>query len=621
MKTIIYSFLCIVTTLVGCAKMPTTNRTTPSDDNATLSLNFQCETMDVISTTTKALPSDKEKEVKDLNIYLINNEKGFVKHEFIISDSPLTMNIPKGEYDIHVLANYGSDMGMKTKFQVEMLAPSINDETELQQDSVLLMSAKQTVTINENTSVSIVLKRMVAKISVMINTSSFQGFTLKSITLINAPRSCRVSVPNVSLSGMKYASRKSAFLDFYMFENTQGVNQSITSQQEKSKRKAPPQATYFQIIGSYNDYEVEYSIYLGENNTTDFNIYRNKTYLYLIDIKGMDEIDTRVKSVYMTLSPFNESTIIGKSATSDISLIRTGESTNQYSLAYFLDEGEGLVYLNGLEQNEGVFIPFLNKGEMAKNATLTYMQGAVSPVRLRIVCKDEDNFIFSRELFTNYVSSKLDLNIMSATESKGGGTSTVSFTISKEGFTGNVRYKYELLMGAGTVKAGPLTLTEDVYQNGIIGKQAIQFTPTSLADAAIRITVLLGNGETMYKDVIVKVSKTTIQITRTNGNGVQFSVSDSKWYNSSTKKYTLPTNFGATINLKLNRSTSSQYNREIANHNIKPNSILEFRDSGGAICTWSGLYSEVVDGISATYTFDVSTNVSPNKFYQLIINK
>ena len=40
---------------------------------------------------------------------------------------------------------------------------------------------------------------------------------------------------------------------------------------------------------------LEYRVYLGENNTTDFNVRRNTRYSLDITIEGESEVDTRVQ--------------------------------------------------------------------------------------------------------------------------------------------------------------------------------------------------------------------------------------------------------------------------------------------------------------------------------------
>lgn len=64
---------------------------------------------------------------------------------------------------------------------------------------------------------------------------------------------------------------------FYMYENRQGMNSSITEQKNKSEINAPLRASYLLISGAGPNYTINWRIYLGANNTSNFNIKRNAT--------------------------------------------------------------------------------------------------------------------------------------------------------------------------------------------------------------------------------------------------------------------------------------------------------------------------------------------------------
>ena len=104
---------------------------------------------------------------------------------------------------------------------------------------------------------------------------------------------------------------------YYLPENARGVNSSVTNQWEKNMENAPGgraslkngenecYATYIEIHGAYkgNDLvtDVTYKIYLGENNMTDYNLYRNHYYKVTATIKGQNRVDTRIN----TFEPVN----------------------------------------------------------------------------------------------------------------------------------------------------------------------------------------------------------------------------------------------------------------------------------------------------------------------------
>lgn len=81
----------------------------------------------------------------------------------------------------------------------------------------------------------------------------------------------------------------------YLFENLQGSVDTITDQKDKCPENAPACATYLRILAerSTDKALVEYIVYPGENNTSDFNVRRN-TWHNLELVTGAKEIDNRV---------------------------------------------------------------------------------------------------------------------------------------------------------------------------------------------------------------------------------------------------------------------------------------------------------------------------------------
>lgn len=88
---------------------------------------------------------------------------------------------------------------------------------------------------------------------------------------------------------------------WYLPENARGKG-SATSQREKCKATAPAgqgdYCTYIRVKGYYKSSdlvsEVTYDIYLGENNTDDYNIMQNTNYKVTTTILGVDRTDTRI---------------------------------------------------------------------------------------------------------------------------------------------------------------------------------------------------------------------------------------------------------------------------------------------------------------------------------------
>ncbi|MDR0939686.1 MAG: DUF4906 domain-containing protein [Mediterranea sp.] len=82
-------------------------------------------------------------------------------------------------------------------------------------------------------------------------------------------------------------------LTFYMYENRQGLK-VVSDQKDKNFNIAPQDAAYLTITGYSNNFgRLTWNIYLGGNITSNFNVKRNKSYIYEITL-GEDDQDVRI---------------------------------------------------------------------------------------------------------------------------------------------------------------------------------------------------------------------------------------------------------------------------------------------------------------------------------------
>ena len=96
---------------------------------------------------------------------------------------------------------------------------------------------------------------------------------------------------------------------WYLPENARGKGHG-TNPREKNAENAPDgQCTYIVIKGYYKSGElvsaVTYNVYLGENNTDDYNIISNTNYKVTTTIKGIDRADTRIDKESENFVPQN----------------------------------------------------------------------------------------------------------------------------------------------------------------------------------------------------------------------------------------------------------------------------------------------------------------------------
>ena len=235
-----------------------------------------------------------------------------------------------GDTKIYFVANVGPDRFQKfsagdgvpdsdvtlKSFEASTLA--FASEAAVSADGVLPMIGSY-----EGSSViasgTVQMKRLVAKIDFTFDiqiTAAGEKFTPSRVSLRSAASCTRFSAPAVptGTTGLyPDAASSDNFINYpavsvsgtgpftytwYVPENLRGVVSSIKSPSEKGPENAPAGSTFIEIGGDYQRgsalTDVTYTIYLGENASTDFNVVRNYHYTVSSTIKGLNSRDLRV---------------------------------------------------------------------------------------------------------------------------------------------------------------------------------------------------------------------------------------------------------------------------------------------------------------------------------------
>ena len=234
-----------------------------------------------------------------------------------------------GDTKIYFVANVGPDRFQKfsagdgvpdsdvtlKSFEASTLA--FASEAAVSADGVLPMIGSY-----EGSSViasgTVQMKRLVAKIDFTFDiqiTAAGEKFTPSRVSLRSAASCTRflehtvptgtsglypdaassdnfINYPAVSVSGTG-----SFTYTWYVPENLRGVVAGLEPS-EKGSENAPAGSTFIEIGGDYQRgsalTDVTYTIYLGENASTDFNVVRNYHYTVSSTIKGLNSRDLRV---------------------------------------------------------------------------------------------------------------------------------------------------------------------------------------------------------------------------------------------------------------------------------------------------------------------------------------
>ncbi|MFI3249326.1 MAG: DUF4906 domain-containing protein, partial [Rikenellaceae bacterium] len=256
---------------------------------------------------TRSSGSAMERNIEDVNLYFYNEIIGIEQHIFLGDNTSVTLPITPGEWSIYAIANSGSDMGAKTHDELKVYQYEIVNESDIKYNDALIMSYFGEANIGGLLDLDILFTRAVSRIDIRVDllSTALSKVTLSRLRLMNIPKKCQLfgeeSAP-ASSDLMTYDYRdcgNGSTFSIYMLENLSGENTAITSEEQKTSDNAPSTAAYIEIEGTTSDSWVTYRIYLGENNTSDFNVRRNNAYDMEISIYSADASDFRT-----TVKPF-----------------------------------------------------------------------------------------------------------------------------------------------------------------------------------------------------------------------------------------------------------------------------------------------------------------------------
>jgi len=510
MKKIFYIPICMM--LFCCACSDADINPNPTTQAQQITMTFRCGEM----SPTRSASSDTR--IDDINLYLFPVNGGPARHIYIAPVQSVVLELPKGDYTLYAIANLARDTGDRAEDFVRTLR--VERDPLALADAPFPMSAQQAVTVRGDTQIAVSLVRAVAKVnfSYTVAADFAKSFRVKSVQLRSVPLTAALlgssradaagevaDMEKVSATGTEYNAT------YYLLENRQGQVAGIGSQQQKDEAHAPEYATYIAIAGEADGTQVVYRIYLGENNTTDFNVGRNRVYNIDARILGLNTVDWRVSTAELTVTPFAENHAPGEPATTELRLTSTNNPENVYYLSYHIDAGTGIVAIDGVNRNPGTPYPFFS-GNGTVTAGISYTQAEPGDVRLRLTVTDKYGFSMERVLTTVFKNPELTI-----TYAQQGNELTVydrayiDYTVSQPGYSGNYTVKVE---GVPSVYYGrygsdvPLT-TFTQYGNGT---NTLRVKPNMLGPNPLKITVTDTDGHSAEIITSVMGIKTTADL-------------------------------------------------------------------------------------------------------------
>lgn len=312
---------------VGCVNDFNIEQTFSQTKNNTL-VTFILNDVDIREVKTRAVD---ESTISDAHI-LIFSTGHYVSSKYS-SGSTITMKVPSGsEYSIYIIANTGNStlfegsgaIYLKNEATFLKMMQTYDASVDASVNNRLVMTGfKKNVKITgDSQSISdIFLERIVAKINLNVKVAkglSITGYSIKnlhSLTYLIARPNLNEPDPNDLAVGDDYDKDKAvnhtqdldftttemSNVTFYMYQNRAGGRKkiaggygSLNEESEKAKY-APDKATYIEIRTKGDTYtEAKHRIYLGADNSNNYNIKRNGVYTYYISIKDKMNVDTRI---------------------------------------------------------------------------------------------------------------------------------------------------------------------------------------------------------------------------------------------------------------------------------------------------------------------------------------
>lgn len=461
MKICKYQLVMLLCTLLSVGCLSKHDVPAPDSPNTEARVMFQLHISPAVTQHSvmsgNLTKSSQESQVSDVSLYLFSETvpedlRHVYKNE---SSGNVQLSLPKGEYELFTLANVGEDPGDMTRDQVEKYICSLGSGDDLIDGGRMPMSARQTVTIEGDAEIPILLKRAVARIdlTVTVDPSCPEGLTIHTVSLRNVAGSLAIFDDNrppademISPYSTVGVTDNRVHRTYYVPENLRGENPAITDQQYRNMANAPAGATYIHIYATFSGMNINYFVFLGDNTTTDFNLRRNRHYTVNVNILGVNNDDMRISMTTLMLLQGPEA-VYDKSRAATITLMPfcTNDPDAPLWFSYTLNKGTGFMTLDGtpLSANE--------KRRVYSDTELDcrYIQDDAGDVEILFTLTDGYGNCITNDVSTTYRDAN-PVSVLTMTN-KVGMVATVVFTINESGYSGRFTVSYRSVSGWGEV--------------------------------------------------------------------------------------------------------------------------------------------------------------------------
>lgn len=407
-----------------------------------LTLRFEPE--DMQRTDTRAAD---ENAVRDINLWACGTDVGRNVHLYLPGGkTAASLTLIPDNYHFYAVANAGRDLGDMAEAALQTLAAPFSGEPG--DGAALPMAARGELRVSGPASLTLRLRRLVSKLSLSLAVAPAlqSALTIESVQLLSVPGRClyfadnrpgdpsqRTDYPVQNVSGTSFSRT------YYLPENMAGANASVASERQKDKAHAPSGATWLRIKGRHNDRPCTYSVYLGANNTTDFNVERNTLQHLNVTLSGSEPTDLRVSRFSLSLGTPAASYLPLDKVSVPLTFTAENQAGNSFTLRCALTQGRGRVLLDGTDITSApVSLPSTGSSRTLTFEPTAYGQQAA----FTLTVSDAEGRQVSRSLST-YIKPKGELKLSMAAPVRvtAGHRTTFPVTVSEENYAGTFRLR------------------------------------------------------------------------------------------------------------------------------------------------------------------------------------
>lgn len=256
--------------------------------------------------------------VSDINVWLLDPCGTSAFHSYG-SFGPFAVKLWSGlKYDLYIVANAGGDLGDAdgTMLRSMRFETSVRGKAACIFGGVPMSGKRLGMSPSELSAAQVALDRVCSKVKVRLDKSGLVNATvaIDSVALCDIPSSVRLYGESKAessvqilpkgdvISGTGLNALTSTGIELYCFENAQGILLECNTD-ERAKVLGTGDAhygrcTYLEFWGYYSNVvtamqgPIRYRLYLGGDETSDFNLLRDKLYDVHVSISGNGYAET-----------------------------------------------------------------------------------------------------------------------------------------------------------------------------------------------------------------------------------------------------------------------------------------------------------------------------------------